>query len=655
MLKKVRKIVCGLMVVSLFVTGCGVYRQSVAAAGIKGMTADVLPVAPIAGPISKNNEEVTALKAIIAEKKALGATISEDLDSDEYTWSEKGNLIRIQWDKKNVQGDLSLREFPRLSTLYCYENQITGLDIIKNTELAELVCSSNQITSLNVSNNFKLKRLYCFGNLLTDLNIRNNFELTHLDCGSNQLRSLDVSKNFVLRELDCPTNLLTNLDVSKNNDLIRLVFGGNQITSLDVSHNRVLTNLGCNANKLTSLDIRENTELTSMDCGDNQITDLDVSNNTALTFLGCYKNQLTNLDVSHNTALVELQCLNNQITSLDLSNNTVLLDLSCGYNQITSLNVRNNIFLADLKCNDNKITSLDVSHNTALTELWCFNNQLTHLDVSNCTSLTLLYCDEDVSVTGRNLSGASPKPTASPITTATPEQPSSPAPIESPSPVPGETDNPGFAPEESPLPGASPSAEPPQDTTLLKVKKIKVQQTAGLNAKIVWEKIAADKIAVLRAEKKDGPYHIINQFSGDKTSYTDKTVKRGKTYYYKVVAHNGDLQAQLSREDLTVKKITVSYLIPPVISVKKGNSGGQKYVQIFLQKYEGKYADIYMKSNGRFQKLATKKRTIRAYRKKYRFRYRRGGVTLYFRVRTYQTVRGRKQISPYSKTVKIEI
>ena len=113
------------------------------------------------------------------------------------------------------------------------------------------------------------------------------------------------------------------------------------------------------------------------------------------------------------------------------------------------------------------------------------------------------------------------------------------------------------------------------------------------------------------------------------------------------VENNGDAE--------TLKKITISYLISPAISIRKGNSGGQKYVQVFLQKYEGQYADIYMKSSGDFQKLAMKKRTIRSYRKKYRFRYRNGGVTLYFRVRTYQIVKGRKRVSLYSKIVKIKI
>ncbi len=44
-----------------------------------------------------------------------------------------------------------------------------------------------------------------------------------LDWGHNQLTSLDVSKNTALTELDCSDNQLTSLDINKNTDLTYLV------------------------------------------------------------------------------------------------------------------------------------------------------------------------------------------------------------------------------------------------------------------------------------------------------------------------------------------------------------------------------------------------------------------------------------------------
>ncbi len=197
----------------------------------------------------------------------------------------------------------------------------------------------------------------------------------------NQLTSLDVSKNTALTALYCSYNQLTSLDVSKNTVLTDLWCNNNQLTSLDVSKNTALTLLWCNNNQLTSLDVSRNTVLTDLNCQNNQLTSLDVSNNTALTALYCTYNQLTSLDISKNTALTLLWCNNNQLTSLDVSRNTVLTDLNCQNNQLTSLDVSNNTALTALYCTYNQLTSLDISKNTALTLLWCQNNQISTIYV----------------------------------------------------------------------------------------------------------------------------------------------------------------------------------------------------------------------------------------------------------------------------------
>ena len=117
--------------------------------------------------------------------------------------------------------------------------------------------------------------------------------ITDLRCPVNQLTSLDVSKNTALTGLWCFDNQLTNLDVSKNTALSFLNFSVNQLTSLDVSTNTALSFLICANNQLTSLDVSTNTALTVLYCQNNQLTSLDVSTNTALAVLYCQNNQLT--------------------------------------------------------------------------------------------------------------------------------------------------------------------------------------------------------------------------------------------------------------------------------------------------------------------------------------------------------------------------
>ena len=145
---------------------------------------------------------------------------------------------------------------------------------------------------------------------LTGIELFPNLE--KLDCKNNNLTRLDVSKNTKLTKLYCEFNQLTGLDLSKNTALTELNCQVNQLTSLDLSKNTALTKLDCALNPLTSLDVSNNTALTYLDCNYNQLTGLDLSKNTALTKLGCHDNQLTSLDLSKNTALDTLDCSGNK-------------------------------------------------------------------------------------------------------------------------------------------------------------------------------------------------------------------------------------------------------------------------------------------------------------------------------------------------------
>jgi len=295
--------------------------------------------------------------------------------------------------------DLSgIEYFTAIYLLWCEDNQLTTLDVSKNTALDRLWCSYNELTTLDVSKNIALNGLKCDGNRLTALDVSKNTVLTSLSCGNNQLTALDVSKNTALTSLYCGNNKLTTLDVSKNTALEWLGCDNNQLTALDVSKNTALTELYCYNNQLIALDVSKNTALTKLDCYENNLTMLNVSGATALTELNCYKNQLTTLDVSKNTALKYLYCYNNKLTALNVSGATALTKLICGDrnrsygNQLTTLDVSKNTALTILDCSLNQLTTLDVSKNTALTGLSCSNNQLTALNVSGATALTELNC-----------------------------------------------------------------------------------------------------------------------------------------------------------------------------------------------------------------------------------------------------------------------
>ena len=247
----------------------------------------------------KNNklssEEIAAVKEIIASTKGI----------------------------KNLKG---IEFFTALETLNCVGNELTDLDVSKNTELTRLECWDNKLTTLDVSKNTELTRLGCWKNELTALDVSKNTELTSLNCGFNKLTALDVSNNAKLEKLICRGETLSYM----------------KLTKLDVSQNKALKALDCYGIKMRELNVSGCTALEELDCGSNQLTALDVRNNVKLTHLDCRSNQLTVLDVSKNLDLTGLYCRDNYLAELDVSKNSKLASISCGKNGLTSLDLDKN-------------------------------------------------------------------------------------------------------------------------------------------------------------------------------------------------------------------------------------------------------------------------------------------------------------------------
>ena len=233
---------------------------------------------------------------------------------------------------KNLKG---IEFFTALETLNCVGNELTDLDVSKNTELTRLECWDNKLTALDMSKNTELTRLGCWKNELTALDVSKNTELTSLNCGFNKLTALDVSNNAKLEKLICRGETLsymklTKLDVSQNKALKALDCYGIKMRELNVSGCTALEELDCGSNQLTALDVRNNVKLTHLDCRSNQLTVLDVSKNLDLTGLYCRDNYLAELDVSKNSKLESIYCGKNRLTSLDLDKNKEITNVTDG-------------------------------------------------------------------------------------------------------------------------------------------------------------------------------------------------------------------------------------------------------------------------------------------------------------------------------------
>ena len=126
----------------------------------------------------------------------------------------------------NLKG---IEYFTALEYLYCYDNELTELDLSRNTKLKELNCSTNRLTVLDLSQNPKLKRVICSDNALTALDLSHNPEMEDVNCSDNALTALNLSSNSKLTNLNASGNIreitltgntfdlssLTGFDVSK--------------------------------------------------------------------------------------------------------------------------------------------------------------------------------------------------------------------------------------------------------------------------------------------------------------------------------------------------------------------------------------------------------------------------------------------------------
>jgi len=138
---------------------------------------------------------------------------------------------------KSITSLAGIEYFTKLTTLQCSVNQLTELDVSKNTLLTELNCFRNELTTLDVSKNTELTKLNCSVNTLTSLDVSNT-KLTMLDCSLNRIRALDVSKNSALTMLYCSNNYMTSKSAVKGLDesLTTITFNP-QLTTYSVTVN----------------------------------------------------------------------------------------------------------------------------------------------------------------------------------------------------------------------------------------------------------------------------------------------------------------------------------------------------------------------------------------------------------------------------------
>ncbi len=135
--------------------------------------------------------------------------------------------------------------------LYCFNNQLTELDVSNIPVLEELWCSDNRLTELNVSHNPALAFLNCSGNQLTSLDVYNceNLYGYCLNCENNvYIAALGDDRTFDL------TTLPGSFDVTRAFNWVGGSVQGNILT-LDEGSTQVTYTYDCGMGQVATFTI----------------------------------------------------------------------------------------------------------------------------------------------------------------------------------------------------------------------------------------------------------------------------------------------------------------------------------------------------------------------------------------------------------------
>lgn len=139
---------------------------------------------------------------------------------------EKYKITAIDISNIDVQGDLDLSSFTELTTLYCDNTKITGLNVSNSTKLEDLVCENSEITSLilpvnSAQNSSKLSNIKCQNNHI-DINIFTEEIIKNIESKDDYI--LEYKHQIIEKDISAfdenDYNLLVNFANQRNNNKI---------------------------------------------------------------------------------------------------------------------------------------------------------------------------------------------------------------------------------------------------------------------------------------------------------------------------------------------------------------------------------------------------------------------------------------------------
>lgn len=245
------------------------------------------------------------------------------------------------------------------------------------------------------------------------------------------------------------------------------------------------------------------------------------------------------------------------------------------------------------------------------------------------------------------------KPTKTPIPISEPIL--TPAPTETPTAAPNITKSPSeptttptwlpiltTTPTEAPVPIISATPQAPSatnDDNVLNAPKqmtIKASADRSGSVRITWKRSTdRDGFLLYRSTNKTG-YKRIAMITARTTTYLDRKVSAGTKYRYKAVPYvlkNGQtVRGSASK----IQTVSPRLMAPKYSLTKHKTVDGQRFLQIRLNKYQGKYVDVYIRKNvGRYVLLRLKNNNIKQQKGIFKLHYSFRNATISVKLRTY--------------------
>lgn len=173
---------------------------------------------------------LTVTLHLVKEGMNLVKIDEETFPDDNFRWE-----VSMSYDRDH-DGYLEPDEVSGVKDMHLSGEEIgdfTGIEYFYNME--KFSCDNNNITTLDLSKNTKLTNVYCNNNQLTEVKLPENNSLTYLSLSSNQLESIDLSGCAQLKYLYLDDNQLTSLDLSGCKNLSSVQFSNNKLPYVDLT------------------------------------------------------------------------------------------------------------------------------------------------------------------------------------------------------------------------------------------------------------------------------------------------------------------------------------------------------------------------------------------------------------------------------------